>query len=204
MFLRFVLVVALSSAAFAQQQTPLAERVGDTGFIQIESPSFDQLDAKQKALAYYLTQASIAIDPIIYDQLSRYGLREKRVLEDIVARPSAVAPQTFGKIRDYALLFWANRGNHNETTGQKFLPAFTAGELREAALAAQKNGAFAAKYGDLAALPTPAALDKELSDLGPSLFDPTVEPITTAKTPPPGQDIIQARDRKSTRLNSSH
>src|SRR6266487_4615974 len=82
----------------------IVERVGDTGFIQLQADSFRALEPRGQALAYWLTQASIAIDPIIYDQLSPYGLRQKRVLEDIVARPSAVAPQTFGKIRDYALL----------------------------------------------------------------------------------------------------
>src|ERR1043166_1979576 len=65
--------------------SPLVARVGDTGFIQLEAPSFSQLTPKQQALAYYLTQASIAIDPIIYDQLSRFGVREKRLLEGIVA-----------------------------------------------------------------------------------------------------------------------
>src|SRR5436309_9613190 len=118
--MRTLLLLTAALAALVQPSTtpgPIVQRVDNTGFIQLQAESFTQLDARQQALAYWLTLASIAIDPIIYDQLSRYGLREKRVLEDIVARPSAVAPQSFGKIRDYALLFWANRGNHNETTG---------------------------------------------------------------------------------------
>jgi hypothetical protein len=84
-------------------------------------------------------QASIAIDPIIYDQLSRFGLRQKRLLEGVVARHAGVAPATFANIREYALLFWANRGNHNETTAQKFLPSFTFDELQDAALTAQRG-----------------------------------------------------------------
>src|SRR5262245_56757052 len=89
---RRIVVAALCCAlwvpSMAAQQPPkstLVERVDDTGFIQLQSPSFAQLDEKQRALAYWLTQASIAIDPIIYDQLSRFGLRQKRVLEGIVA-----------------------------------------------------------------------------------------------------------------------
>ena len=183
---------APTTTATSTTTTPLVERVGDTGFIQLQAESFRQLDARQQALAYWLTQAAIAIDPIIYDQLSQYGFRQKRLLEEIVARPSGIPPQTFGKLREYALLFWANRGNHNEITGQKFLPAFSADELRQAALVAHKNGAFAAKHADLPALTTTAAVERELKELGPSLFDPKFEPITTAKTPPPGQDIVQA------------
>ena len=189
-------VLCLSATALAAQKAPtpgpIVQRVGDTGFIQLESRSFNQLDARHQALAYWLTQASIAIDPIIYDQLSRFGLREKRLLEEIVTRPSGISPAAFGKIRDFALLFWANRGNHNETTAQKFLPGFTFDELHAAALAAQAHGAFKTSYADLPPLATREALERELTDLRGPLFDPSVEPMTTAKTPPQGKDILQA------------
>src|SRR5271165_3954898 len=75
-------------------ETGLVARVGDTGFVKITADSFESLDSKQQALAYWLVQASIAIDPIIYDQLSRYGLREKRLLEEIVAHPVGIDAQT--------------------------------------------------------------------------------------------------------------
>ena len=199
----FVLAVGLAAAlgagaaagtgqSGADGQSALIERVGDTGFIQLRADSFPQLDARQQALAYWLTQAAIAIDPIIYDQLSGFGVREKRLIEEIVARPAAAPPDTFRKIRSYALLFWANRGNHNETTGQKFLPAFTVDELKTAALAAQKAGGFTSPYADLPPLATPDAVARELRALEPALFDPAFQPTATAKTPPAGKDIIQA------------
>ena len=117
--LPFVLAFALALGSVAPSaQTPsakrtptsLVERVGDTGFIQLQAPSFDTLTPEQQALAYWLTQASIAIDPIIYDQLSATALREKRLLEGIVAHGEGkVAKDAFAKLREYALLFWANR-----------------------------------------------------------------------------------------------
>src|SRR3954468_6625780 len=170
----------------------LVERVGDTGFIQLQSPSFAQLDDRQKALAYWLTQASIAIDPIIYDQLSRFGLRQKRLLEGIVAHHAGVSPAVYPKLREFALLFWANRGNHNEITGQKLIPGFTVEDLQQAALKAQAAGAFSTPSGDLPPLASAAAVSKEVDELRASFFDPGFEPMTTAKTPPPGQDILQA------------
>jgi len=189
-------VLVLASAGTASPQPPasnsLVERVGDTGFIQLQAESFNQLDARQRALAYWLTQASIAIDPIIYDQLNAYGLREKRLLEEVVDHLGANPPEVAGKIRSFALLFWANRGNHNEMTGQKFLPAFTFDELQTAALRAQSDGAFKGRYADLAPLTTPDDLRKELAELRAALFDASFEPTMTAKTPPPGKDIIQA------------
>ena len=51
-------------AAAAAQPSPLAGRVGNTGFVQLTAESFNQLTPRQQALAYWLSQASIAIDPI--------------------------------------------------------------------------------------------------------------------------------------------
>src|SRR5712691_10711039 len=196
LWIRLLVTLAIAGPVVAQQpsasKSPIVERVGDTGFLQLEAESFRQLDARHQALAYWLTQASIAIDPIIYDQLSAYGIREKRLLEEIVAHPAGIAPEVFADIRRYALLFWANRGNHNENTSQKFLPAFTVDALQQAALKAQANGAFKAPYADLSPLATEAELVREIGALRASLFDASFEPTITAKTPPPGQDIVQA------------
>ena len=193
MRLRLILVPLCAASLLAQTpSSPIVERVGDTGFLQLQAESFNALDARQQALAYWLTQASIAIDPIIYDQLSHYGIREKRMLEEIVGRPGGIPQATLDKIRQYALLFWANRGNHNENTSQKFLPAFAFEELQQAALKAQTNGAFTSAYADLPSLATPDALNRELADLRAPLFDPSFEPLITAKTPPAGMDIVQA------------
>jgi dipeptidyl-peptidase III len=191
-FVVFASIVGTPVAQNPPASNRILERVGDTGFLALQADSFPQLDAQHKALAYWLTQASIAIDPIIYDQLSRFGLREKRLLEEVVARPSSADPDTFRKIREYALLFWASRGNHNENTGQKFLPVFTFDELQSAALKAQTSGAFKTAYGDLPPLGAPADVRRELAELRPGMFDANFEPLPTAKTPPAGQDIIQA------------
>jgi dipeptidyl-peptidase-3 len=192
----FILAALLVAAPQAQgpdlPKSPLVERVGDTGFIQLQARSFATLTDKQKELAYWLSQASIAIDPIIYDQLSRWGLRQKRLLEGIVSHPDGVPPATFAKLREYALLFWANRGNHNETTAQKFLPTFTFEELQAAALKAKAGGAFASASGALPPLATADAVKKEIDALKASIFDASFEPMMTVKTPPAGKDILQA------------
>ena len=183
---------SLLAQAPSSTPSPLVDRVGSTGFIQVEAESFKALDAKHQALAYWLTQASIAIDPIIYDQQSRFGLRSKRLLEGIMSHSSGVDAASLPKIAAFAKLFWANRDNHNENTAQKFLPDFTFVELKQAAMVAQKNSAFRNRYGDLPALATPAQLEKELDELKAPLFDPQFEPMTTAKSPQRGKDIIQS------------
>ena len=45
-------------------------------------------------------------DPIIYDQFSAYGLRDKRLLEEIVAHPQGVDPKTKGLNTEFTELFW--------------------------------------------------------------------------------------------------
>ncbi len=187
-----VATVLLAAPAIPASQTApsvIVDRSGDTGFVRVEAKSFTSLNARQQQLAYWLTQAAIATDPIAYDQFSRFGLRQKRLLEGIVAHTQ---PSKYEQIRAFAKLFWANRGNHNETTSQKILPTFSFDDLRAAAHEAQNGGAFTAAYGDLPALQDSAALDRELAQLRASFFDAQFEPMLTAKSPAPGQDLIQA------------
>jgi dipeptidyl-peptidase-3 len=174
--------LALTLAA-QDHPNALVTRVGDTGFIQLQADSFRQLTPREQALAYWLTQAAIAIDPIIYDQQSRWGLRQKRLLEGIVSHSKGVPAPVLSQIVDFTRLFWANRGNHHEMTSQKFLPGFTFDQLRDAGLQAIRNGA---------SLGSPAEFTRELETLRPSLFDAAYEPSITAKSPRGGLDILQA------------
>lgn len=166
------------------EKSALIEQVGSTGFVQLEAESFRRLTPRRQALAYWLSEAAIAIDPIIYDQMSRFGLTEKRILEAIVAHPQGIPPDARRKIVSFTKLFWANRGNHNETTAQKFLPEFTFDELKSAALQALHNGA--------PGLEPEQKLLRELDEIRPALFDPAFEPMVTAKSPRGGLDILQA------------
>src|SRR3954470_4041425 len=153
------------SAGAQSENKVLVERVDSTAFIQIEANSFRSLTPRQQQLAYWLWQASVAIDPIHYDQMSRFGLRQKRLLEGVLAHDKGIDPAVMKKIGDFTKLFWSNRGNHQETTARKIMPDFTFEELQKAAAIAQKNGAW--KTETLMKIPmnTPALLTKELNDL---------------------------------------
>ncbi len=189
--MRFIFFLAIAAGAMAAENHTLVDRVGSTGFVQLEAESFRQLTPRQQALTYWLTQASIAIDPINYDQNSIYGLRQKYLLEEIVRHAGVVQGDARPKIVDFTKLFWANRGNHNEMTAQKFLPAFTFDELKTAARATLAAGGFReGGYG--AKIRGQADLDRELEALRPSLFDPEFQPMITAKSPRGKLDILQA------------
>jgi len=182
--LKIVALLLLSAmAALPADNSALVDRVGSTGFVQLEAESFRTLTLREQTLAYWLSQAAIAIDPINYDQNSAWGLRQKRLLEEILLHPQGVDAAVRAKIRDYAKLFWANRGNHNEMTAQKFLPEFTFDQLKAAVAQAKRNGAFRdSGYG--------AGAD-DVDALRASIFDPKFEPIITAKSPEGGKDILQ-------------
>ena len=183
---RFALLLLAASALYAAGPG-LADRVGSTGFVQLEAESFKRLSPREQALGFYLSRAAIAVDPVIYDQLSRFGLRQKRLLEAIVARPDAPP-----KIVAFTKLFWANRGNRHATTAQKFLPEFTFEELKAAALAAFRAKAFNGTPYGTPRIASEQDLARELEELRPSLFDPAFEPAVTAKSPRGNLDILQA------------
>jgi len=178
--------LALATAALAAPPagpSPLALRIGDRAFIQVQTPSFAALSRQQKILAYHLTQAAIQLDPIFYDQMSTYGLEAKRLLGAMVEDPARLPAASRQAIVDYAALFFGNGGNHNETTNQKFVPALSYEQFAAAAEAARAKGA---KLG------TRAQLAKRLAGLQRPLFDPAYQVSITEKSPPAGQDILQA------------
>ena len=169
-----LLAAALVCNSLAFGASPLVERVDTTGFIQVEAPSFNSLSPRQKALACWLSQAAIALEPITYDQFSRFGLGQRHVLEAVVAEKAKVEPAIYTKIADFTKLFWASKGNRNQLTSQKILPGFTPDELKRALEQAGHK-----------------ELVPKVEELRQSLFDPAFEPMLTAKSPVGGKDIIQ-------------
>lgn len=179
------LAATLAVPLFAQApaSSPLVERIGDRGFLQVASPSFSKLPLQQKRLAYHLTRAAIQLDPIFYDQMSSYGLTAKRLLGALAEKPERLPAASRKAIVDYATLFLGSGGNHNETTGEKFVPGVSFEEFSRAAEEARSKGARLGSKEQLA---------KILQDLKAPVFDPNFEPMLTQKTPPAGQDVLTA------------
>ena len=180
-------VVLLVPFAFGATQdppsSPVVDRVGQTGFVQLEAASFASLSPKDKVLAYWLSMAAIALHPVVFDQNSPYGLEEKHLLEQILTHARGIDPEVLRKLTDYTKLFLANRGNRNSFTSRKFLPEFTFEELKAAAERSLRNGA---RLG-------PAAhLEKTLEELRQPIFDPDFEPMLTVKNPRGNQDPLEA------------
>src|SRR3954454_19956878 len=102
--MRLATLLFLAANLFAADA--LVDRVGSTGFVQLQAESFKKLSPREQALTYWLTQASIAIDPINYDQNSAFSLRQKRLLEEIMRHSGGMDGATRAKFADFTKLFW--------------------------------------------------------------------------------------------------
>jgi dipeptidyl-peptidase-3 len=178
-------LIPIAADAPAAERQYLVGQVGPFAVVQIYADGFDQLPPRERLLAYHLAEAGIAGDPIYYDQISDYGLELKRLLEGIWIHPAGIDAAALEKIRNYTRLVWIQHGNYNLDSSRKFLPEFTPVELQAAARRAQENGA------NLGA-ESPEALDSLLERLSRPIFDANYRPLLTAKTPPPGQDLLSA------------
>ena len=194
MRLRLILVPLCAATLLAQTpSSPIVERVGDTGFIQLQAESFAR--STPAAGARLLADAGVDRDrsdhlrPAVAVRPARRSGCSRRLSRS----PAGIPPATFAKIRRVrACSSGRIAATTTRTRRRSSCRRSPFDELQQAALKAQTSGAFKSAYADLPPLATADALKRELAELRPSLFDPNVEPLITAKTPPPGKDILQA------------
>jgi dipeptidyl-peptidase-3 len=161
----------------------LLERIDDAAVVQLYADGFASLPLDQKVLIWHLYEAALAGRDIYYDQRYAHNLEMRDVLEEIVAHPAGVDPDTLAEIQRYTKLFWLNTGPFNNLTARKFVLKCTPEAFTAAAKAAAKaGGKFPAVNGE--------TLDALLARLRPVFFDPSVDPIVTNKTPGAGKDIL--------------
>jgi dipeptidyl-peptidase-3 len=158
--------------------------VEDFAVARLYADGFEDLTREERVLAFYLSRAAIAGRDILFDQMGRNLLEVRDLLEEILTHPQEVPRETLEPLHRYLKLFWINGGNHNDRTRRKFVPAFTHEQLLTAARRAQKQGA-------AIRLAVGETLVQKLERLRPTIFDPEHEPLSTCKTPPPGQDLLE-------------
>ena len=181
-----VVSVFLSCQKKELEQQPRAyflEQVGKTQIVRLYADGFQELPLKQKLLAYYLCQASIAGRDIDFDQNHRLGLEIRNLLEEILLHSEGIPAELLKKIAVYTKLFWANNSNYNLETGVKFTPQFSLEELTKAASIAWENGA---AFG----VKDEGELKEKLKKLEKQIFDAQFESFLTNKAPAQGEDII--------------
>lgn len=159
-----------SSTAAMARPPPDIKVLGSLGEITIASyppTGFDKLKPEQRLLAYHLTQAALAGDPIFTMQASRDALPITRAVGRLLARKDKLDPAFRDKLVDYRLRLFVHHGLFDSSTGQKVLPPFSREALEAAARGLQ------------IAIP---------GELLTAMFDSTLAPAVTSKTPGKGKD----------------
>ena len=161
----------------------LLETIGEFAVARLYADGFESLDRRQRIHAFYLYRAALAGRDIFYDQMGRDVLEIRDLLEEILTHPQGLDTQFRDRLLVYLKLFWINNGNHNDRTRRKFVPEFSFEDLRAAAEAAVRSGASIK-------LAVGETLPRKLERLKAAIFDPSVDPLSTCKSPPPGRDIL--------------
>ena len=174
-----------TSSPAAEERPYLLERVGEAAVVQLYADGFTDLSLKDKTLVWHLYQAAIAGRDIYYDQRYAHSLEMRDVLEAIVSHSYAIEAGPREANERYTKLFWINPGPYNNLTARKFTLECTPAEFAAAAAAAARVGATFPRRSD-------ESVDQLLARLQPYFFDADVDPLVTAKTPPPGKDILEA------------
>ncbi len=156
------------------------ERFADIQMLRYKVEGFDNLTLKQKTFIYYLQEAALQGRDILFDQNGRYNLRIRRLLEAIYTDYKGDRKGKFyAGLSTYLKRVWFSSGIHHHYGCEKFVPPFTADELRAAArqIAPEKL--------HLAAGQTVEDLCDELI---PVMFDPTVMPMRVNQKD--GEDLV--------------
>ena len=148
------------------------ETVDGMGVVTLSANAFVDLDPEARILAYHLSQAAVAGDAIVYEQRSRFGATIKVVAEELALHLSAIPTGLRPKVETFVRRVFVHKGVHDAWTGAKLSPPFEESELREALLAAVKDGA------KLPGVKREADVPKLVNELRPLLFDPDFEPFS--------------------------
>jgi len=177
-----------NKSAPTSAQSFLKARIGNHAYAQIFAPGVAGLSPEDKRVAWYLTLAAHAGEDIGYDQLGWKLVGVKRLLECVYlyGLEGAGGPGLFDKrLKSYLTRFYGDTGNHDQVTGLKFVPEFTAGELEAASVRAFRAGAPLGVKDEY-------ALRAWLKEVQPTIFDASFEPSLISKSPPEGKDMLTA------------
>jgi len=101
------------------------EQFADLRILRYQIPGWDELDLRQKKLAYYLTQAGLAGRDITWDQFYRHNLEIRKALENIVANYEGEKDgEQWNDFMTYTKRVWFSNGIHHHYSNNKIKPDF--------------------------------------------------------------------------------
>lgn len=159
----------------------VGERFADIQVLRYRLNGFEALTTNQKLYIYYLSQAALCGRDITTDQLGKYNLRIRKLLESVYLhyrgnRETAA----FGAFLEYLKRVWFSNGIYHHYGCEKFVPQFGEDDLREWV------GAMDASLLPLSDGETTESL---LAELVPVIFNPNILPKRVNKAD--GQDLVE-------------
>lgn len=158
----FVLFIMALTAANVSAFEYSNERFADIQMLRYQLNGFENLSSKQKALIYYLSEASLWGRDITTDQQGKYNLKIRRMLEAVYVGNKSAAQKhdsDWDAFQTYIRQVWFGNGIYHHYSKDKFTPGFSEKWLR--------NQIAKVKYKISA---------KELNEICKVIFDPTVLP----------------------------
>ncbi|HLS71330.1 MAG TPA: hypothetical protein VK027_06690 [Chitinophagaceae bacterium] len=103
-----------------------AESFADLQLLRYEVPGWDELSLEQKEFAYYLYEAALAGRDIIYDQMGKYNLQVRKILEAIWNTEDIDKNgEEWEAFKTYSGQVWFSNGIHHHYSNYKFKPGFS-------------------------------------------------------------------------------
>lgn len=157
-------------------------RVDTTAIVQLYADGFEQLQTRDKILAWHLVQAAIAGRDICIDQRFAYALPIRRVLESWWLVKEELPADVRAEVERYTQLFWIHNGIHHNLTTRKELLRLSRAQFDAAVATATARG-HTIDAGQLA----PAA---SLGEIFAICTDPHTFVSVTDKSPEGGADPV--------------
>jgi len=152
----------------AKIATDQLESFADLQILKYDVPGWDNLDPKQKELAYYLYEAALSGRDIIYDQRGKYNLLIRKTIEAIWENPSTdKSGQEWEAFKTYAGQVWFSNGIYHHYSNDKFTPAFNEEYFVALVKAVNEENLPLEKDEDI---------NQFLARIEPVIFDPTFAP----------------------------
>jgi dipeptidyl-peptidase-3 len=157
------------------------ERFADLQILRYRLNGFDQLTTRQKKLIYYLSKATLAGRDITFDQMGKYNLRIRRMMEVVFSHLYGHDPsEEFRQLEVYLKRVWFSNGIYHHYGCEKFLPDFSEQYLR--------NAIEEIEPGLLPLLPG-QTIEEFINELFPVIFNPDVLPKRVNKSD--GEDLVK-------------
>ena len=158
----------------------VGERFADIQILRYRLNGFDQLTTQQKILVYYLSKATLAGRDITFDQMGKYNLRIRRLMEVVFSHFCGKDNSNdFRQLETYLKRVWFSNGIYHHYGCEKFLPVFSEKYLREIILKIPYNQL------PLIEGQTPQQM---MDELFPVIFNPNVLPKRVNKAD--GEDLV--------------